>query len=107
MESPKRNINYAKQTISSQSQRILPEYYSPRKTRLKEKALAKKHEEDLKEVLKIARDARMKHRQAVRSQKAAMKIQNVIEVEKLTSTTSAYMRKMLLGNPKNLSGIGD
>jgi len=36
-----------------------------------------------------------------------MKIQNDFEVEKLTSSTSAYMRKMLIGNPKALNGIGD
>lgn len=76
--------------------RILPEYYSPRKTRIKEQQEARDLQKNFEFLLKMARDQRKQERVEARGHKAAERSRNKSEVERLTKSTSVYMKEVLV-----------
>ena len=90
-------FSYQRETQNSiQKHRILPDYFSPRKNRLKEKKQAAELERNYEFLLKMARETRQQAKLEARTQKAVERSRNKTEVERLTKSTSSYMKGMLV-----------
>ena len=69
-------FNYQRETKASRSSRILPEYYSPRKTRIKQKETAKELESNFEYLLSVGRDIRKRAREETLTHRAAERVRN-------------------------------